>query len=206
MRTLISILGGGVWRLGNGQWSTCDGNAPYGGVPRFGRWRVEAAVMLYRGRLGYQDRPGDETCILAHGRSLHPGEPSNASIVLKELTELNVPREAVHLDAVSHNTHAELSELDCLSEAFHADVVWIVSNDWHLPRVRAMFEHLPNLADFARRGPQLVSCESVLLGNDAGRWKPLVEVARASGSYARVLAQEAQGVEDLKAGTYRLAA
>ena len=205
MNILISVLGGGVWQDDEGCWRTCDSNAPYGarGV-RFGRWRVEAAAQLYRARAGYQDRLGDKTHILAHGRGLRPDEPSNAGVVRNELIALRVPSEAIHLDPRSHNTYSALSAASRIAESLRSDVLWIVSNDWHFPRVRAMLECLPDLRDLWNREPQLLSCESVLLGNDGAQWKPIIETARASESFTRVLAHETRGVEDLRAGRYRL--
>src|SRR3989344_2724535 len=167
MRTLISVLGGGIWKDENGAWRTSDNNAPYGNVPRFGRWRVEAAAMLYRTRVGYQDRPDDKTYLLTHGRGMLPEKPSNAEVACNELIELNVPREVIALDPLSHDTFSELYALNRRVEALGIDLVWVVSNDWHVPRIRAMLEYLPDLHQLAAHEPQPVSCESVLLGNDA---------------------------------------
>lgn len=201
---LVALLGGGLQRdPANGVWRTTAFEET---GDRFGvlgdRLRVLAGHCLWT-----QDPK--ITLLLLGGRGQladQPDAPPVAVVMRQELQALGVPPGAMHTEEASGTTYQQLSALQRICAEHTAAPIEILSNTWHLPRVRAMLECADQLADLqqlaARDQLQLVAAEDVLTAADPVRWRDYVRSAYAHEGLQRRIAAEAEGVRQIRAGTY----
>lgn len=198
------VLAGGLIREANGTWRT----ATYEDVgDNFGldghRIRVEAASILYK------DEPG-LMLVASGGKGQNekiPDAPTTAAIIMKELIELGVPATAILLEDKSGTTYQQLIALIRLIEDRGWQDIQVVSNSWHLPRIKAM---ITNVAEFSllktffeKKALRLVDADQLLTDKEPWRWKSSLEKARGSEAYASRLATEKKGILQIEAGTYK---
>lgn len=192
---IIVVLGGGLL-YENGVWRTTRFNEKGDTFGALGdRLRVEAAALLY------QENP-DAVLIASGGKGQlkdNSDAPTISSVIKKELIELGVPAARIIEEDVSGNTWQQLQQLKALIQQRSARSVLIISNEWHLPRVKAMIEK-----DSAIEILQCVSAEEILIERDAARWKSFIAMAYQSDDIRKRIELEMKGVEDIRKGTYRL--
>lgn len=166
------------------------------------RLRVEATACLFHS--------GKAPLVVVSGSAgrIMGGAPPGAEIAAHELEELGVPAGSIVSDAKSGSTFAQLITLAAMAAKRNWRCVMVVSNRYHLSRVRAMIEcaePLSFLAELSRKGDLVLqSAEEVLLesGDD---WKRLILQAYESERMQEIIAKEEQGVRDIRAGHYRIA-
>ena len=169
-------------------WKTEEADGPGDPIgPTYSAFRVAAGAQLAR------EFPGAD--VVASGASFLPGSPSVACVVQSELEQLGVGRSRILLLEDTRKTYQELKELAVLMERGYDEAI-IVSNEWHLPRVKAMLKHVPVPR------VRLLSAEEVLLTHDAEAWRGRIGRMRADPRIAERIALEKKGVEDLEAGRY----
>jgi len=222
-KDLIFLLGGDIKKDEvTGKWRTL---LPSDAGDAFGlcndRWRVEAAALLHK-------ELGDAaTAIIASGGisnvgTWKSGDPTIAEVIEKELVQLGVPPEIIIRDNTSYNCYQQLAWLQAFLHGvldYREEVsglvaedwpelchIYMITNDWHIPRVRTMFEHAPGL-DFLRtlgdRFQWSGAEETILLRLDPTKWEVSIEWVRASDALKLRLEKEARGIEQIKAGTYK---
>ena len=83
----------------------------------------------------------------------------------------------------------------------------IVSNRYHLPRIKAFIVNdgnLKNLKEMLRIGRlQLYSAEEVLLKFNPKEWKKIISDAYESESLKKRIQRERAGIKDIKKGIYK---
>ena len=198
--TALVILGGGLWQDATGHWRTVD--LGEGGDLFLGfndRWRVLA------GALSFQQDPS-LVIIASGGKGIlrhHPTAPPVATVMRQELEELGVPPAQI-IEEYGDNTYSELAGLPIVLRGVGLTAVTIVTNEWHLPRVEAMYQHLIPRSAYEGIAVSFSSAESILLALAPDEWQDKVEVARHDPNICTLRVQELQGVEDIKAGRYHL--
>lgn len=193
MNSLISVLSGDIWDDG-GIWRTKDGDNRSGGAGATESFRIPAAAVLA------QEDP--RAVIVLQGGLAQGLRPSLASVMSQELSALGVSAESLVLEERSQTTYQQLVELQSLAKRERPAQVWILSNEWHLPRIEAMLENIPALAALQALRPHLVSAEEVLLRTGSAQWGDAIAAARQSAPTRARIALEQEGIEDLKAGRY----
>ena len=78
----------------------------------------------------------------------------------------------------------------------------IVSNEYHLPRVKAFIETNPELKEFYNTA-NLVSSEKVLIDSDPVRWESYIKEAYNSELIKDRVALELVGEKQIRDGTYK---
>lgn len=190
--TLLSLLGGVIWNH-QGVWQTSGLDGPGDDVgSTYDRFRVLAAAYLYH-------KNSASMTLLAQGGLATSTKPSIAYVMKEELRALDVPAEAILLEERSYSTFSQLNELNLQSPR---DLI-ILSNEWHLPRIRAMIELLPELENLQVQNPQLVAAEEILLQEDPHKWRAIIDAIRQRKDILARIKKERQGIEQLKAGTYK---
>jgi len=141
------------------------------------------------------------------------GEPTHAEIIRRELVKFSVDPSRIILEDRSENTFSQLGE----SLKIALDKKWksvvIVTSEYHIPRVCAMYEHFDELdpkEDLKRvvdrikfSGAQVafVAAESILPYRDK-KFSNLIKQVKGTEKYQKRLKSEKQGVEMILSGTY----
>ena len=196
----IVILGGWVSKGEDGAWYADD---LYPGFKEFGpsghRLRLLAGYYLQK------EKPG--TVIVASGgkgkHSHDPEAPAVSAVMKKELQDLGVPGESIKEDSKSDNTYQQLAHLPEMVASLAPKEILIISNAYHLPRIRAFMECVPDIKDRVVSMPtRLVAAEDVVSRHDE-KLRTAVKRAYASPGMRKQEAIEARGIADLKAGNYK---
>lgn len=185
----VAVLSGQIQQDEKG-WHTEEHDGPGDKIgPTYARFRVAATACMAR--------RFPDAVIIASGFAFFPEGPSIASVVRSELVELGVPAERIRTQDTPASTYQELALLAKLPAEGVTDI-FIITNEWHAARVQVMAEHFPELSK-----AQVVSAEEVLLAQDPDKWQSRIARMRADPRIAERIALEKQGIEALRAGTYR---
>ncbi len=198
-KRVIAILGGGM-KEENGKWRTLN----FDEGDKFGatgdRLRVVAASYLYRGN-------SNSILIALGGKGQYkdiPGAPTIAEVIKKELIELGVPEKNITEECYSGNTFQQLEELGKIAKQCDIEKIIIISNHWHLMRIRAMLEMFCELKELAIFGGlELMAAEDILFKWDALNWEKIIKVAYESEGIKKRIETEEEGIRQIKEGKYR---
>lgn len=192
-KKVIIILAGAIKQDKSGQWYTPgfeDGDA-------FGiagaSLRIDAAGYLYQ---------NDQNLffIASGGQGQTKNAPDMAEIVSQELMLIGIPKEKIILERNSGNTYEQLKELVCLIKKYNFSDATIISNRYHLPRLKA-FIATPDLKELSR--VKLAAAEDILLKYDEPIWGETIKKAYLSPAMEKRIKTEEQGIKDLKSGKYK---
>jgi len=200
---VIVILGGGLIKDKNGEWHTTHFSK---GGDNFGalgdRLRVMAGAHLYKHNL-------DAFVIASGGKGQYrdnPDVPSVSSVVKKELIEHGVPEERIVEENKSNNTYEQLLELKKIKGLKNLKNIIIISNNWHLPRIKAMIHNIHGLdllkEMYNNSIIKIKSAESILIKFDSNKWKIKLQRIYESDAMKKRIKLEKQGVKQIKEGTY----
>jgi hypothetical protein len=194
----LVVFGGDIWSGPDGRWQTngLDGPGDQHG-PTFDRYRVIAASYLFQ-------ETGTEIFIIASGGEATKDRPSIASVIRAELVSFGVPEDRIIEEDQSENTHQQLKEVCQIVKERSLMEVRLLSNEWHLPRIKAMVECSPALDTLRQIHWTLISAEEVLLSRDLLKWRPIIEKMRSDPHTAQRIALEKKGESEIREGTYRL--
>lgn len=158
-----------------------------------------------------------ETKIIANSfNRFDPEEPTIASVIKSELVKRGVDPSRIETEESSFSTVTQLVEMVKLAVQNKWQRIVSITNEFHVPRTTTMFEMLDSIVDdaefqetltaFKEQGTevQFITSEEVLRLVDA-RFTSYFEKVAQSEQYAHTVASEAKGLEDLKAGRYRIA-
>ena len=136
--------------------------------------------------------------------------PAVSDIMKKELIALHVPRIKIIKEKNSRNTFENLLESDkiCAKRRWRSAI--IISNEYHLPRIKTMIEYyadkMPHLASMFFAGwLKLMPAEKICLSHDRQKWAIAIKKAYKSRVMKKRLQLEKQGVADIKKGGYKFA-
>ena len=200
-KSTIVIIGGCLVRKNDGGWRTTN----FEEGDNFGiigdRLRVVAASYLYN------DSP-DERIIALGGRGQYnhiPGVPPIAIVVKQELISLGVPEDKIVVETKSDNTFQQLQALGHISQKEGIKKIKIISNEYHLPRVKALAGMIAELGEIANYSNlEIISAEHILIKYNPREWKAAIESAYLSEQMKRKIKLEEKGVKMIKNGTYRM--
>lgn len=165
------------------------------------RLRVLAADCLFR--------EDSEQLIIASGgkgqlRDI-PDAPTVAEAIKNELIELSVPLGKIIKEEQSNNTWQQLQGLKNFISRGETESIKIISNVWHLPRIKAMIEMDKELFKlFEKNIIILKSAEDILVVNNPKKWKKEIVDAYGSEAMKERIRLEEKGVAQIKDGTYKL--
>ena len=196
MEILSAIFGADIEQR-DGQWRTSDVDPA--GVT-YATLRDHAAVALYKKDVA----DGREPILLVQGGLAKPehNQPSIASVMREELVRLGVPSNAIELEEHSGSTRTQLIELQSYIASHECDIVRIVSNTYHLPRIQAMIENIPELGALRTKNPILVGAEDILVESDGATWRTRTEAMAQEPAMLERVAKEKAGAEQIKKGNY----
>lgn len=195
---VLIVLGGWLVQEPDGKWRTTnfselDGEGNISGD----RVRVVAAALLYK------RYPNIKIIVSgSRGRLSHLADcPTLSAILKKELIELAVKPESIIEEDRSSGTYQQLKNSYEIAKKLRLSAVGIVSNEYHLQRIRAFLERIPGIY---WPGLELISAEKIAIENDPDQWEQEIKTVYASNAMEKRIALEQKGVQDLKEGKYKL--
>ncbi len=153
--------------------------------------RVEAAALLAQ---QYSD-----AMLITTTKRMDPG-PTHAWVDAQELIKLGVAKERIILEENSTVTGSKITEAIRLCKEHGWTHIAFVTSEYHIPRTQLFWEqqHVEGItADF-------ISAEAILTEEDPS-FAATFEVVKNTPAYHTRLESEAQGIADLKKGTYQAA-
>jgi hypothetical protein len=202
MRSLIVVLGGAL-KCENGKWSTTRFGDVGDDFALVGdRLRVEAAYLLFV-------KYSCDKIIAVGGRGQFGDSgkvPTVSSVIKKELVAMGIDKSHISCEHDSGSTLQQLKAVkDVINNARHKPVITIISNRYHIPRLKAMIKYNNQLnSTFKELDYKLASAEDILIRENPKKWKVQIDEVYASELLKKRILLEKKGVEDLKLGTYKL--
>jgi len=185
----IVILGGLLRKKRDGSWQT----------NRFNYLRVLAGYYLYR------DMKKNNTIklIASGGKGIYektPGVPAVATVMKKELVKLGLlPKEIIEENKTT-STYQELVWITKLLDKNNGEII-VISNDYHLPRIKAMINLIPELKKL-KKYVTLISAEKIVVKHDKAL-KNKINNQRKNPAMKKIIAKEKAGIQALKSGNYK---
>lgn len=201
----IFLFLGEIIKRPNGKWHITDfddTSSTYGLVGN--RLRVIAASVAYHN--------GNISSVVAlGGRGVSKNildSPHIADLCEKELIALGVPVNAIVKEIECGTTYEQLIAVEKMLAGAGVLSGILISNTWHLPRIRAMIEYFPNLTllkEALKTGEiKLTAAEEILISGNFSAWKEKILATQKGAIFKKIVSQESKGVEDIQKGTYRL--
>lgn len=187
----IIPLSGGTVQGSDGKWrsTTYEERDAFGTLG--GYVRMQAGALLAR--------QFPEAWVIANSRCMDGREPSHAKVHMQELQTLGVEVARIILEEQSTTTGSEIAEALTLAKEREWKQVYFVSNEYHLPRIRAFYAtHInPVSASF-------ISAEAVISKIDSAFIGTFAQVKESNAYQERLLAEQ-RGIAAIDAGTYHIA-
>lgn len=197
-KNAIVVIGGWLIKK-NGRWQTTGFDGNFGNGTVGDRLRVLASYYLYN--------KNNRSLIIASGGKgklrKFKGVPSIASVIKRELTELGIPGDGIIIEGRSDSTYENLRNLIRIAKARRLNGIIVVSNRYHLPRIKAMVKYAPGLNELSKI-VHIKYCEAevVVIKNNPS-WRSIIQNAYARKEMKDLILKEKKGVKDLKSGNYR---
>lgn len=198
MKKRAIILFGSTLVKRHGHWQTAgfERNVPKTAIG--GKLRILAAYFLYK--------KGSVPIIILGGKRREKrfvNTPVIAGITKNELIKLGVPQKDIIVENKSSNTYENLINLIKILEKQKFGQIVIVSNKYHLPRIKTLIKYasglikLPHLVKISYR-----PAESVLTKESPRLWRMAVQKAYTSTKIKKLESSEKEGIKEIKNGSY----
>ena len=127
-----------------------------------------------------------------------------AGIMKEELLQLGVPTHNILEENRTSSTYEQIRTVGkMLKSGELLGGVSIMSNRYHLPRIRALIDHSKLRDLFEGKRVELVGAEDVLLRYKKEEWGDFIEITERSEGMKKRKESETQGVADIKNGSYK---
>jgi len=185
----IIILGGLLRKNPNGSFKT----------ERFNYVRVLAGYYLYK-KLSKKNKV---TLVVSGGKGIYkdiPGVPPVAKVMKNELIKLGLPQKKILEENKTPSTYAELVWIKNFLIK-KPDKVILVSNSYHLPRIKTMINYLPEFKGLGKN-ILLTSAEKVVIKFN-NKLESKINRKLKSPKMKGVIANEQRGIRALKSDNYK---
>ena len=203
INSLIAVLSAGLKKNKDGFWRSTDIDEKdkQWGAPG-GYLRILAASYLYKNNF-------NEKIIVCGGKGWEIKKRDNpllCKIMKSELVSLEVLKKDIIEDKISNKTFEQLKELQKLIKKEKINKLILISNKYHLPRIKAMIKYSNELKElegfFKLKKGKLEAAEDILLKYDLKGWNKKIKLAYESDYMKEIIKKEKKGVEQIKKGTY----
>lgn len=196
----IYILGGGLVKE-KGKWRTMRIGEGYGGGAMADRLRIDASYEFYK-------KNPEFFLVASGGHGIYKdilGAPNVCEVLKDELIELGVKEDKILLETNSNNTWQQLKRLKQIIKDNEFSEVNILSNKYHIPRIRAMIEKDAELFKMLNSLKiKLCSAEEILIESNPKIWKEKIDILYNTQDMKNRIVSEEHGVQDIEAGKYKL--
>lgn len=195
----LIILGGGLIKDEKG-WHTIDlGEGGDDFAPSNDRWRVEAAHLFWKENPEVVLVPSG-----GKGQLEKTDSPTLGEAIKRELVELGVPDNSIIKEEETYDSLSQLQIIPSFALKHSINEVIIMTNEWHLPRVEAIFNFYEGLKDsFKNLTYSFLSAEDILLKYDLDNWLSRIKEARENPEMMKRYELEKKGTAQIKDGTYK---
>lgn len=201
-KNAIAVLGGGLVKE-KGKWRTTDFNESDNFGAMGDRLRVTAADYLFK-------KDPEQIIIVLGGKGQLkdiPGALAVSRVIKQELVDLGVPADKIIKEEESRDTYQQLMELKKIIQGRKVEKAVIISNKYHLPRLKAMIKRCPKLLALKKMLAvsrlKLKSAEEVVVKHDSKIWQKIIIEAYSSSAMKERIKLEKKGVKDIKEGRYK---
>lgn len=196
----VVVLGGGLIKDKKGVWHTTTFKDQ---GDKFGvsgdRFRIIAAAELYK-------KNKDLDFIASGGKGqlkIIKKAPYLADIIKKELINLGIPGNKIIKEKKSGNTFQQLKELKKIIDNKKLNEVIIISNKYHLPRIKAILQYRNEFFSLNKKGKiKLVAAENIISQSDKKQKEFFSNLYRSKLIIDRIKLEK-NGVKQIKQGTYK---
>jgi len=212
----IFILSGGTeWSKERGYYTPSYDEPDFTGLASGAHFRVIAAAEAAKCFPEIKIVPTGK--LITHGIAEKEHFPNDAKVMADELVAMGVKEDQIMLEEESVSTLTELLEMIKMARENGWERVAVVTNRWHLPRVRMMYEKLETIEglcsdeekemieDFKQNGAEvkIVSAEDIT-DNISEEYKEQIKEIEQREAFKERLTAEQKGIEDLKSGRYKV--
>ena len=195
-----------IQRFESGSFSDVDQNSK---LATGGKDRMLAAAELHH--------LYPETSIVTMSRTRNPELPTYAEVMKGELERKGVPSEVIIEESESVDTITSIKQAARFIEEHDWKNIVFLSSDWHLPRVKALLNHVENFADtpeetvlLTRFTDRIKSGElsiqfigsGQVLGPVSHHYQRLFENVAVDEGIQKRVALENKAIEQIRGGTY----
>ena len=166
---------------------------------RFNYVRVLAGYYLYK-KLSLKYKP---SIIVSGGKGIYkniPGVPPVAKVMKKELIQLGIPAKDILKEERTPSTYYELIWIKKYLAKNPTKIITI-SNGYHLARIKAMMDYLPELSGLSKK-IILTSAEKVVMKYNK-KLKNKIKKDLKNPKIKKIITNEKGGIIDLKTGNYK---
>ena len=193
------ILSGGLKQNEDGSWRTTNLNelGDKSGVVG-DRLRILAGAKL-------ANKYSTAQIFVAGGKgyqTINHDAPKISDIMEQELIDQGVTPERIVKDGDTGSSYEQLQYLNSLVKDRDFKKIGLISNRYHLPRLKAMIEHLDSLSDFPNDRVEFLAAEDILIETDPNRWEQEIAAAYQTEEVKARIKLEERGIADLKNGKY----
>lgn len=196
----IAVLGGVIRKKKDGTWRT---SSLYEKGESFGSLgdglRVKAAALMYQQNPNY-------LIVVSGGYGRFKkiaGISTLVQVIKDELLHLKVPKRAIIIEDKSNSTYEQLQEIKKIINKNNITDLILISNDWHLPRVRTMIKLDWELKKMVKkRHLKLKSAEKILINEKPLLWRKKIEKFYNQNKMKLIIQLEKKGVKNLLEGKY----
>lgn len=202
MKKAVFVLSGGLIKDERGVWRTYK---PENGKENvFGatdsRWRILATYYFCK------NNP-DVIAFVFGGKGTLvnelPEELTLADVMADELKELGISEDRILKEKETNNTYEQLVKIIELSKTNNIENIYILSSEWHIPRIEAMINYKDSLVSLRNKNVVFLGAEEILLKYDKNKYQKEVDMERNNEGAKLRMEKENNGVEQIKNGTYR---
>ncbi len=199
----VVVLGGGLMKVGDEFKPTDYAHGDQFGMMG-GDMRVFAAAALFKA--GEADE-----FVFTTGKAPHQvkmfGEdiPTEAFVYGKMFSELvgdDAEVEVIHEDR-STSSLTNITEVLTIVHGEGWKYIAILTNEYHAPRVKALYEAVLRVNPQVRCAIDFISAEEVLRHHEPGKYDSAIDAAYDSADGKKRLENEAKGLADVAAGKYQ---
>jgi len=139
---------------------------------------------------------------------------TSISFPFKELEELSISSDRIIFESLSRNTHTQIGEALRISKKKKIKKLVFVSNEYHLPRVRAIYENFESLGSSSKKSKQaadsitysnklasFVAAEDILPHRDK-KFTKMIASMKKSPAYHKRVKNEKKGLSMLRRDEY----
>ena len=118
----------------------------------------------------------------------------------QELINYGISENKIIEDRNSVSTYQQLVFINKYIAGSKKFKLGIISNRYHIPRIKAMINHCPDLASL--NNASIISAEDVALTLDPSSWESAIQSAYESEAMKERIRLESNGVREIENGTY----
>lgn len=212
----VFILSGGTeYSKERGYYTPSYDEADFTGLASGAHYRVIAAAEIGKNFSDITLVPTGK--LITHGIAEKEHFPNDAAVMADELKAMGVKEDQIILEEESVSTLTELVQLVKMARENGWERVAVVTSRWHVPRVKMMYEKLETIEglcsdeekemieDFKQSGAEvkIIGAEDIT-DNISQEYRDQIKEIEQREAFKERLAAEQRGIEDLKAGRYKV--